>query len=80
MTQKIFKKTNIIAALMTATIFSYATPAAAQDQMVAPVMAEKEMVTTAPVMSAAPAQLSLAEAISLGVMTNPEFNTNANVI
>ena len=77
MTQKIFKKTNIIAALMTATIFSYATPAAAQDQMVAPVMAEKEMVTTAPVMSAAPAQLSLAEAISLGVMTNPEYGVVA---
>jgi len=77
MTQKIFKKTNIIAALMTATIFSYATPAAAQDQMVDPVMAEKEMVTTAPVMSAAPAQLSLAEAISLGVMTNPEYGVVA---
>lgn len=77
MTQKNFQKTNLIAALMTATILSYATPSAAQEQMVDPVITENAAVMNTPVVDGSPAQLDLAEAIALGVLTNPEYGVVA---
>lgn len=77
MTQKNFQKTNLIAALMTATILSYATPLVAQEQMVDPVITENATVMNAPVVDGSPAQLDLAEAIALGVLTNPEYGVVA---
>ncbi len=77
MTQKNFQKTNLIAALMTATILSYAMPLAAQEQMVDPVITENATVMNTPVVDGSPAQLDLAEAIALGVLTNPEYGVVA---
>ncbi len=79
MTQKFSLKTPLMAALMTATMLSFTTSANAQDQMADPMMvdANAPMQVQAPVMQTQPAQLSLSEAISIGVMTNPEYGVVA---
>ncbi len=79
MTQKFFIKTPLMVALMTATMLSFGATTQAQDQMANPIMMDTAapVQVQAPIMQTQPAQLSLSEAISIGVMTNPEYGVVA---
>jgi adhesin transport system outer membrane protein len=75
MTQISNKKWAKLPALLTcAAVLTVPVTASAQDQMMAPNAPATTSVTAA---APAPAQMSLSEAISIGVMTNPEYGVVA---
>lgn len=79
MTHTNFLKKSLMAAISCVAVLTYATVSNAQEDMMMaePMMMEPAAPVVAPTMPANPAQMSLSEAISMGVMTNPEYGVVA---
>ncbi|MEM8832993.1 MAG: TolC family outer membrane protein [Pseudomonadota bacterium] len=79
MTQYSFKKWTLAASFIA--LFGFASAAQAQDEMMmepeAPIMMEAETPVMMETTMVGPGQMNLSEAISIGVMTNPEYGVVA---